>query len=127
MENSPKGAQNWLKISILIVYNAIKKLTTQIFNTLSLSYSRRILKAPRGVFWPKKRRNKQNIFPSVPLKEISDPAEKAYSDYLYSSGCKIITKKESIGQLKGVKSIFESVINAHSKLIPLRIFLNAAS
>ena len=25
-------------------------------------------------------------------------------------------KKESIGQLKGVKSIFESVINAHSKI-----------
>jgi len=48
------------------------------------------------------------------------PTEKAYSDYLYSRGCKIITKKESIGQLKGVKSIFESVINAHSKINTLK-------
>ena len=65
-------------------------------------------------FWPKKFFLAKMPMPY--LKEISVPAEKAYSDYLYSRGCKIITKKESIGQLKGVKSIFESVINAHSKI-----------
>ena len=47
---------------------------------------------------------------------MSVPVEKAYRGFLHNRGSKIIAKKESIGQLKGVKSIFESVKNANTKI-----------
>ena len=47
---------------------------------------------------------------------FSVPVVKYYMGLLYSHGSKIIAKKESMGQLKGVKSIFESVKNANPKI-----------
>ena len=50
------------------------------------------------------------------LKEMSVPAEKAYSDYLIVVVVRLSQKKESIGQLKDVKSIFESVLEVFKML-----------
>ena len=46
---------------------------------------------------------------SPKLKENSILAEKLYCDLLYDQQSKKITKNKAMSQLKGVKSIFESV------------------
>ena len=59
------------------------------------------------------------------LKEKSIHTEKNHSDLLYEHHSKIITIKKPMRRLKGVKSIFESVLNMfrmlRRKLIHLSI------
>ena len=52
-----KNAQNWLKISILLVYNALKRNTTRIFDILSFCHFMRPQRHQGGVFWPKIAKN----------------------------------------------------------------------
>ena len=52
-----KNAQNWLKISILLVYNALKRNTERIFDILIFCHFMRSWRHKEGVLWPKIAKN----------------------------------------------------------------------